>query len=99
MLKNTPGLKKELEASKDFHSVGIPLLVSPKILRSRNLGQIDLARLLKKNEGWIINIAEVKSSDLGQMQMQKSQKYRLISSQNFLSSIFGIPSAFMNLIV
>jgi len=91
---STRGLRNELNASETFHSVGIPLLVSSQILRTRNLGQIDLARLLKKNDSWRIEIGEVKSSKMGEHQMQKSQKFRLYSSQNFLSSLFGLPSIF-----
>jgi hypothetical protein len=87
-----------LNASETFHRLGVPLLVSSQILRNRNLGQIDLARLLKKNDLWKIEIGEVKSSIMGEYQMQKSQKFRLYSSQNFLSSIFGLPSVLISVI-
>lgn len=87
--KNSSGHKLEIEFSKDFHSEGLPLLVSPALLRSRDLGQIDLARLKKDKEGWVVEVGEVKSSELGVEQMVKSQMRRLFASQKFLASVFG----------
>ena len=91
-LRNTSGLKNEILFSRTFHSEGCPLLVSPLILRTRNLGQIDLARVRKDKNDWILEIAEVKSSLIGQEQFLRSQKMRLISAQKFLSGIFGFKS-------
>lgn len=92
------GQKLELHYSIDFHSEATPLLVSPKLLRIRNLGQIDLARLKKDKNGWIIEVAEVKSSEVGIEGMERFQIMRLYSCQNFLSSIFGFPSKLIRLI-
>jgi len=78
-----------MASSLTFHSRGIPLLVSPSLLRLRNLGQIDLARLIKDGEGWVVELAEVKSSRVGLESMERSQKRRLSSSQQFLAALFG----------
>lgn len=65
------------------------MLVSPSLLRLRNLGQIDMARLTKDSEGWVVELAEVKSSNVGLETMERAQKRRLMSSQQFLASLFG----------
>lgn len=83
------GIIQEIESSYSFHHEGIPLLVSPSLLRSRQLGQIDLARIRKDKQGWLIELGEVKSSHVGVEQMERSQKRRLFASQQFLSGIFG----------
>ena len=83
------GLHTELKVSIDFHQKGVPLLVSSTLLRSRSLGQIDLARITYDREGWMIEIGEVKSSQMGVEQMERSQRKRLYSAQNFLAGLFG----------
>lgn len=88
-LKNFSGVKLEVDLSLKFHQVGIPLLVSPTLLRSRNLGQIDLGRITKDRKGWLVEIAEVKSSLVGVVQMQRSQQKRLFGVQQFLAGLFG----------
>jgi hypothetical protein len=92
------GLKTEQKFSWDFHKKGIPLLVSPTLLRSRDLGQIDLARIIKDKDGWILEIGEVKSSSVGEKQMEKSQKSRLFSSQKFLGGLFGHRTKLLSMI-
>lgn len=87
--KNLCGLKNEIECSKSFHREGCPLLVSPDILRKRFLGQIDLARLKKDREGWVLEIGEVKSSEIGEEMMLRGQRARLFHAQKFLSGLFG----------
>ena len=89
MLKNSSGHKLELAFSREFHSEGLPLLVSHTLLRSRDLGQIDLARLKKDREGWVLEVGEVKSSEIGVEQMGRSQMKRLLVAQKFLSGLFG----------
>lgn len=59
------------------------------------MGQIDLARLKKDRSGWLIEIAEVKSSDMGAESMLRGQRSRLFSSIKFLSGIFGHRSKFL----
>jgi hypothetical protein len=89
VLKSSSGLKNEIHFSVSFHSQGIPLLVSPTLLRSRNLGQIDLARFMKSQKSWVLELGEVKSSALGLEQMGRSQKKRLLNSLHFLGGLFG----------
>lgn len=96
-LRNTSGLKNEIHFSKTFHSQGSPLLVSPLILRFRDLGQIDLARLRKDKTDWILEIVEVKSSRVGQELLLRGQKIRLLNAQKFLSGIFGVRSKLITL--
>ena len=88
-LKSTSGLNQEITSSKTFHDEGTPLLVSPALLRQRLMGQIDLSRIRKDREGWIIEIAEVKSSSIGRENFLRGQRARLFESANFLSGIFG----------
>ncbi len=87
--ESSSGLKEEILASIDFHSKGIPLLVSSQILRSREMGQIDLGRIKKDEVGWVIEVLEVKSSLLGEEMLLRGQRKRLCASMNFLSGIFG----------
>jgi hypothetical protein len=87
--KSSSGLKLEIKVSQEFHSTGIPLLVSPHILRFRNLGQIDVARMKKCQNGWEIEIAEIKSSSIGTEMINRGQKKRLILAGQFLSGLFG----------
>lgn len=83
------GLDNELSVSRTFHEEGIPLLVSPRLLRARFLGQIDLARLRKDRQGWITEVGEVKSSTVGEEQFVRYQKVRLVNALNFLGALFG----------
>jgi hypothetical protein len=91
-LRNSSGLKKEIQHSLKFHQEGIPLLISEQLLRSRNLGQLDLVRMRKINSAWIVEIAEVKSSVVGIEMIQRGQKVRIFGAQKFISSLFGYPS-------
>ena len=91
------GLSLEILKSRDFHSEGIPLLISPDLLRKRDLGQLDLVRLQKKLH-WVIEIAEVKSSVTGFYALERGQRKRIISAGNFLSGIFGIPMRFIRIL-
>jgi hypothetical protein len=83
------GLQQELKTSELFHQTGIPLLVSSKILRSRQMGQIDLARLIKEKDGWCVEVGEVKSSQMGSENFERSQKKRLWGAIRFLCGLFG----------
>ena len=74
------------------------MLVSPKLLRERQLGQIDLAKIIKDEGGWKIEIAEVKSSKIGEENILRGQRSRLFSSQNFLSGLFGFRSRLIHLV-
>ena len=87
--KNSSGLKSEIEHSKSFHAEGLPLLVSAQLLRARDLGQIDLARMTKNRGEWLIEIGEVKSSSTGLLMMGQQQRFRLNDSLKFLTALFG----------
>lgn len=88
VLKNTSsGESVEKKISLSFHQEGLPLLVSPVVLRSRGLGQIDLARFVKGPE-MVLEICEVKSSKLGSQSMRE-QRRRLLQASAFLASVFG----------
>lgn len=97
MSGSSSGLRLECAHSRSFHAEGIPLLVSPELLRRRELGQIDLARIRKK-ESWIVEVAEVKSSAIGAEALVRGQRRRLIAAGNFLSGIFGASLRFISLV-
>ncbi len=79
------GARNESQHSIWFHAADLPLLVSPKVLRKRNCGQIDLAKLEKEK----IVIIEVKSSDRGiEVGMKSKQNTRLKKSASFLAFLF-----------
>ena len=84
------GLKLEVESSRIFHLNSLPVLVSPSFLRSRYLGQIDLAKLTKDNNGWLLEVSEVKSSIVGAEASLSGQKTRLISACSFLGRLLGV---------
>jgi hypothetical protein len=89
VLKNTSGLKAELAHSTEFHKLGLPLLISQALLRSRGLGQIDLGRMIKDRDGWVVEVAEVKSQDKGILMMGHQQKQRLRYSLKFITALLG----------
>lgn len=53
------------------------------------MGQIDLARLIKERDGWCLEVAEVKNSQMGAENFERFQKKRLWSAIRFLSGLFG----------
>ena len=77
----------ESRFSKNFHKNGVPFLVSPLLLRSQNLGQIDVA-LLEKNSSklWFVRIVELKSCQA----LSKRQYLRLKKTQDYLSRVLDI---------
>ncbi|MCM2348480.1 MAG: hypothetical protein NDI69_00575 [Bacteriovoracaceae bacterium] len=87
-----------MKFSLSFHAQGTALLVSPQLLRSRSLGQIDLARIRKDKDGWLLEIAEVKSSEVGEEQFLRFQKSRLMNAQKFLAGLFGHRSKLIRLV-
>ncbi len=91
------GLRLERSRSIEFHSKGIPLLVSPDLLRTRDLGQIDLSRMQKSGE-WRIEIAEVKSSSVGEEAFARGQRKRVVAAGKFLSGIFGSSVKFIRIV-
>lgn len=59
------------------------------------MGQIDLSRLRKDREGWIIEVKEVKSSVIGEEMLLRGQRSRLFSAVKFLAGIFGFRAKFV----
>jgi len=79
---------REILQTKYYHSLGTPFLVSPLVLRSHGLGQIDLAYLKKKNSTWQLHIIEVKTKTVP----SHSQWLRLLKSQDYLSKVLEVES-------
>ena len=79
----------ESDYSEYFHQKGVPALISSMLLRSQNLGQIDIA-YLKKNlqKKWILTIIETKFSQYPSRQ----QMMRLRRTQDYLSRILDVES-------
>lgn len=78
----------EASASKYFHKTCVPALVSSLVLRSKNLGQIDVAYLEKsylkdKKTPWVLKIVETKSS----VYPSRGQMMRLRKTQDYLSRV------------
>ncbi len=80
------GQNFERECSKNlisFEKEEIPLLVCPRLLRKRNLGQVDLAKVRRPSKD--ITIYELKS-DVHMVSFR--QKRRLMESCQFIGTIF-----------
>ncbi len=95
MSESSSGLERERAISRTFHARGVPLLVSPHLLRERSLGQLDLVRIHKGEEGWLIEVVEVKSSLTGGQALLRGQRARIIHAANFLAGVFGHPVRFL----
>jgi uncharacterized phosphosugar-binding protein len=89
-LLQTKGYSLEVFHSIPFHTNSIPVLVSAQVLRSRNLGQVDLARISRDHEGQFVEITEVKSSQIGFHSSQFKQKNRLVGAGKFISGVLGL---------
>ena len=77
----------EIQASRYFHSQCVPALVSSLILRSKNLGQIDVAYLEKDyKKTWVLKIVETKYS----IYPSRHQMKRLRRTQDYLSRILDM---------
>ncbi len=77
----------EAQASKYFHRECVPALVSSLILRSKNLGQIDVAYLERDfKKSWVLRIVETKSSQYP----SRSQMMRLRRTQDYLSRLLDM---------
>jgi hypothetical protein len=84
--------------SKTFHHVGIPLLISGQLLRERQLGQVDLARIYKMSGEWVVDVAEVKSSDIGAEMLSRDQGRRLSNSVKFIGGLLGYKTKLIKLV-
>jgi len=79
----------EEEASLYFHKKGVPVLVSGLMLRSYDLGQVDICYLERSQQkSWVLKIIEVKSS----VYPGKIQLRRLLKSQDYLSRVLDLES-------
>lgn len=79
----------ESESSKFFHQKGVPALISSLVLRSQNLGQIDIAYLEKNHKKtWVLKIIETKSS----VYPDRKQVFRLLKTQDYLSRVLEVES-------
>jgi len=91
VLKNTAKLSKgesyEKEVSISFHSNGLPLLVSQKLLRQKGLGQVDMAKWSKDK----ITLAEVKCTS----RLTSTQLRRLSASGDYLSNLLHTSCKFI----
>lgn len=85
------GNKSEAAFTKDFHQTGTPVLVSSLVLRARDCGQVDCAKLEQKSQVFqdkILQIKEVKANHW----VSQTQQRRLLRSADFLSKIFSCRS-------
>jgi hypothetical protein len=81
----------ESELSVVFHQNirCVPALISSLVLRSQNLGQIDIAFLEKNNKKkWVLKIIETKFSQFP----CRMQLMRLKRSQDYLSKVLDVES-------
>ena len=77
----------EAKASKYFHSQCVPALVSSLILRSQDLGQIDVAYLERDYKKiWVLKIVETKFA----IYPSRKQMNRLRRTQDYLSRILDM---------
>jgi hypothetical protein len=79
----------ESECSLFFHHRGVAVLVSPLVLRSLNLGQIDVAYLDRTSKkAWVLVIIESKSAFYPSI----LQLRRLRKTQDYLSRVLDMPA-------
>lgn len=82
------GTNFEKEFSRTFHKKHCPVLVSSLLLREIHAGQIDMAGLQKKTNGWLLIIYELK----GRLYPGSWQWARLRQSQDYLSKVLEMES-------
>ena len=87
-LNNNKGFLAEKRASLLFHEKGVPLLISPQLLRALGCGQIDLAKFENKSS---ILVREVKTNikNIFCAKMNK-QEQRLKQSCELLAKLFNV---------
>jgi hypothetical protein len=51
-----------------------------------------------KKQSWTIEIAEVKSSSVGEEALARGQRRRIVDASKFLCGIFGCSSKFIRLV-
>jgi Holliday junction resolvase-like predicted endonuclease len=86
-VSSTVGASAESKSSAKFHFIGTPFLISSLFLRSRGLGQVDIAYFHKN----ILSFIEVKNSALGVSKLYNStQISRLNKAAKFFSIILDV---------
>lgn len=79
----------ESRVSEIFHQKGVPALISSLVLRSQNLGQVDIVYLEKNNQKkWVLKIIEAKTS----MYPSRFQMARLLKTQDYLGRVLDVES-------
>lgn len=79
----------ESDLSLKFHHQGVPALISSALLRSLNLGQVDIVYLERNHSRkWVIKIIETKFSQYPSQQ----QMMRLRRTQDYLSRVLEMES-------
>lgn len=87
MSKNiAKGNLNEKIASLNYHNQNKALLISSKLLRAYDLGQVDLSYI--KNGR--IHLVEVKSSQTGISHLSRRQKHRIYKSADFIAQILDV---------
>lgn len=81
------GQIQESLQTKLFHNLGTPVLVSSLVLRSKGLGQIDVA-YIHKTLHWKLKIIEIKSKTAP----SRKQWHRLLRAQDFLGKVLEMES-------
>ena len=79
----------EANLSAKFHKQGVPALISSVVLRSLNLGQVDIVYLEKNpTHNWVLKIIETKFSQYP----SPMQMIRLRRTQDYLSRVLEMES-------
>jgi Holliday junction resolvase-like predicted endonuclease len=92
------GDASEAQASRRVHAHGIPLLVSPLCLRSRGLGQVDVAVVI----GEQVVVSEVKRTrrqDLMAPRVGERQLKRLRQSTHWLGLVLDRTARYQQILV
>lgn len=84
------GVTLEQKWSHLLHQEGLPFLIQAQLLRQLGAGQIDLARVIKAKDQWLLEIYEVKNHPF----LSGKQRQRLIGSMTFLAQLMGLPVRF-----
>jgi hypothetical protein len=79
----------EKNLSRFVHSQGVPLLISPHLLRQKGMGQLDLA-IFQKQQLYLYEVK--KTLRPGLVISFPAQRRRLAKTQNYLANLFKCPT-------
>ncbi len=86
------GMIFEKNFSLSFHSRNVALLISPKLLRKYQLGQVDMAKVELNH---YMDIQKVHCVELKYQSIpSKLQQVRLIKATNYLSQLLEVETKF-----